>query len=720
MRADFLQRPLRFINRLRRLSLPDALAILRRRLQSEAQQATHELYSHCRHWAAHTPLPVSLLPRVSPQQANAFAHSPQPFLLRPAERSRYLALLRQLDPAAPGLIVAQADAARQQTFDLLGSGPLQFTGEIDWHTDAQTGQGWPAHRYYRRIRPAAFPGGPDIKFPWELSRGQQFARLGQAYWLTQNDAYAQAFVRQIEHWIAHNPWPFGVNWACAMDVALRAVGWLWGYYFFAQAPALSAEFRPTLLASLLQHGRHIAQNLERTGPVVANHYLANLLGLLFLGLQLPPSRETRRWRQFAAQELAQEMARQVLADGVNFEASVSYHRLAVEIFLTAALLARRHNRPFSPAYEAKLQKMLAFVQAITKPDGTVPLLGDSDNGRVQRLAVWPAPQQEWLDHRYLLGIGAALWDDPALAQLPPDQWQEALWLLGPGAVQRAQAQVQVQALPRPTATPGSRAFPDGGVYVMRHENLYFCISAGGVGQGGNGGHAHSHPLSFELASGQQSWLIDPGTYTYTADYPARNRFRATAQHNTIRVDGQEANRFDSHNLFAMQDDARPQVTAWRTTPGWDFFQASHRGYQRLAQPVSHQRQVLFHKAGGFWLIRDWLSGAGVHRLEQFFHWAQVDVQPHPSLPLAVFAQNRQGQGLLLLPLQTGGLSCHISQAEISPSYGVRLPAPLLRYEKQAALPAEFVTVLLPAAAPGSRAELAPQIERWQALAEQMR
>ena len=44
---------------------------------------------------------------------------------------------------------------------------------------------------------------------------------------------------------------------CAMDVAIRAVNWLWGFYFFAGSAALTDEFRLTFAGSLLAHGRHI-------------------------------------------------------------------------------------------------------------------------------------------------------------------------------------------------------------------------------------------------------------------------------------------------------------------------------------------------------------------------------------------------------------------------------------------------------------------------------
>ncbi len=83
-------------------------------------------------------------------------------------------------------------------------------------------------------------------------------------------------------------------------------------------------------------------NLEiRDDGVTTNHYLADIVGLLYLGLCLKEVGEAESWRTFAVRELAREMERQVLADGVHYESSLSYHRLVTEMFLSSALLCRQ-------------------------------------------------------------------------------------------------------------------------------------------------------------------------------------------------------------------------------------------------------------------------------------------------------------------------------------------------------------------------------------------
>ena len=48
-----------------------------------------------------------------------------------------------------------------------------------------------------------------------------------------------------------------VNWACAMDVAIRAVNWLWAYHLISDAEAASSAFVTRFVASLLEHGEQL-------------------------------------------------------------------------------------------------------------------------------------------------------------------------------------------------------------------------------------------------------------------------------------------------------------------------------------------------------------------------------------------------------------------------------------------------------------------------------
>jgi uncharacterized heparinase superfamily protein len=129
-----------------------------------------------------------------------------------------------------------------------------------------------------------------------------------------------------------------------------------------------------------------------------------------------------------------------------------------------------------------------------------------------------------------------------------------------------------------------------------------------------------------LAQGLQQkygtpFIVDPGTYTYTADLKQRHQFRSTAYHSTVEVDGVEQNTTAEEVPFIIGNEAQPRVISWDSRPETDVLVVEHGGYQRLPQPVTHRRTVEFDKQKRFWLVEDKLSGEGSHDLKFRFHLA---------------------------------------------------------------------------------------------------
>ncbi len=613
----------------------------------------------------------------------------------PASSPRYelVDAIRTCYPEAEHIIVSAADQVCNHTFDLLGSGSTYLGDKIDWHVDFKTEYHFDPRQYYADVRPAPYPGGYDIKVPWELNRCQHFVWLGQAYWFTKDEKYAREFVTQVEDWIVSNPWPWGVNWACTMDVAIRAVNWLWGYHFFSDSPSLSDGFNLAFYKSLLVHGRHIWRNPENWGEFTGNHYLSDLVGLVYLGILCPEFKESQRWREFGLRELEQEMFKQVYPDGVNFEASTAYHRLETELFLSATILAQRAGYNFSSEYMKRLEKMVEFVLYLTKPDGTAPLIGDNDNGRLHRLKVWNPPEREWVDYRYLLAIGAALFRREDFAQAAGDQWEEALWLSGEDALTFRR---DVAGKNLPPLQLASQSFPDAGWYFLRHNAGYMSITAGPNGQNDAGGHAHNDKLSFELFVNEQVWFVDPGTDVYTADYGSRNQFRSTAFHNTIQIDAQEQNDIIHTNLFKIQPNSKIRLYRWRTTALYDVLDVGHTGYMRLAGEIEHRRQIFFNKGTSpYWVIRDILTGTGCHDFEFSLHTGN-DVIIHHSDSLTYLSSKFNSRGVLaVIPLIEEELRIETQDTWIAPGYGKKVQSKTVCYRKSAPAPAEFITVFYP-------------------------
>lgn len=506
------------------------------------------------------------------------------------------------------LISRARQIATEHRWSLLGFGEKSFgSGEIDWHLDPLSNADWPL-TYHADINLTRHDGS-DVRVVWELNRLAHLITLGRAYSITNDEELAAEFFRQIASWRTQNPVWRGINWNCAMEVALRAMNLLAAFTLFLRASQMDEESLAELLMMFDQHGAHIRHNLEFSHIATSNHYLADVTGLLWLGVMLPELEAAREWREFGLRELLSEMDKQVLPDGADYEASTGYHRLKVELFLYSFVLCHLNGIDIEEKYWSQLRAMIEYVRAYLRPDGRAPLVGDSDSGQVL-----PIVAHSGDDHAYVSVLGAAIFREPRFKAGGPRAPEELLWILGERGVRDYRA--------LPAAEPQrSQAFADAGTYVLRADDLYLLFNASGNGVNGRGSHGHNDALGIEVSACGTAFIVDPGSYVYTADLAERHLFRSTAYHSTVQVDVAEQNTTDAAAPFILGDEAHPRVLEWDTTPESDFVLAEHYGYQRLPQPVTHQRRVVFNKQRGFWFLSDRLSGEGEHELSFRFHFA---------------------------------------------------------------------------------------------------
>jgi hypothetical protein len=587
---------------------------------------------------------------------------PSPMRPSPAERAEVRHLYEGPFAGEGRALRARVERILAHEFDLLGSGPVRLGPELDWHRDFKSGRRWdllPSET----IDYAELDRDSDVKIPWELSRSQHLTALARA-WIVDGDTRCpQEFERQIRSWISANPVGLGVNWACTMDVALRAVSWIWALGLFEDAP-FSDGFVEEVLLSLYRHGLWIPEHLEE-GEINGNHYVSDALGMVACGAVFRDTPRGRGWLAKGAQLLEREITKQVEEDGVDIEGSVAYHRLVLEIFLVGARFLEMAGAPVSEAYRRRLAGMLDFVEAYVTPEGLAPMIGDADDGRALVLG-----ETDLRDHRYLLSTGCAWLGSGAWKRRAGRFWEDSLWLLGPSALARFEA---LEAAP----SSGSRAFPVAGFFVFRSPRQYLFVDAGPVGFRGRGGHGHNDCLSFEWHADGRPVLTDSGAYVYTASPEWRNKFRSTEFHNTIRVDGEEINRFPSAlSLWSLRDDARPMGVRFVSGPTEDRLDTAHTGYRRLADPVTVSRSLVFDRLRPVVRIEDRLDGSGEHLVEFFFHAHSGARSEILSEMVAVF---RWPDGFAVrIDHESGPPVTWVERAGwFSPSYGVKMPRPIL-------------------------------------------
>jgi hypothetical protein len=331
------------------------------------------------------------------------------FLPSLEQRRKIVRMMNHRYPDERDAIIKTAEAALAGKFSLLGHANLSFGDPpdtpIDWRLDPVSGKRAPL-RHWSKLHPLDPLGGGDPKVVWELNRHAHFVTLGQAYCLTDDNRFAAAFVDQVSAWIDANPVGMGVNWASSLEVAFRSIAWLWALGLCVDSGVVTPDFFARLLKSLIAHGRHIERFLSYYFSP-NTHLTGEALGLFYLGLALPEMKRAEGWRNLGLQILLDQATKQVRADGVYFEQSSYYHRYTTDFYTHLFALTRANDIKLDRSSETtllqKLEALLDHMMWITRPDGTSPLFGDDDGGRLIKLAARAAN-----DFRDTLAIGSAV------------------------------------------------------------------------------------------------------------------------------------------------------------------------------------------------------------------------------------------------------------------------------------------------------------------------
>jgi hypothetical protein len=508
--------------------------------------------------------------------------------------------------------------------------------------------------YFRRIPYLDFSVIGDHKMIWELNRHQHLVVLAQAALLTGRAEFIAEIERQLDSWLRQNLFQRGLNWTSALEVAFRAWSWIWVYHLVGEH--LSPTLRSGLMTELYRHGRHLRHNLSvYFSP--NTHLLGEAVVLHALGRLFPDWPEAGAWRAHGRDMVRRQMNDQVFADGSHYEQSTYYHLYAVDFFLIHHLL-----EPAPPDYQAQLRHMIHYLNAFLSPEGQLMPIGDDDGGRLFHPY---GPRQGFA--RATLATCACVFPDAGWPVASEELPVQAVWWLGESALAEA-------SFLRPMA---SELFADSGLAVMNSSDgrVRVLVDAGPFGRGG-AGHSHADTLSIVAWRGGEEILIDPGSYTYVADPAWRNRFRGTAAHNTVCVDGADQGVAAGPFRWAQKPEVERHV--WRSSATHDYLDASCRGGE-----VRHRRRVLFLKDHGWLFVIDEaeeLPGAApgrVRLIEQYWHLADRTAGARLHHPAALTGEWLEGG-------EVGWRSLVL---------GTKVAAPVWRIRRSGPLPATLAMVV---------------------------
>lgn len=423
-------------------------------------------------------------------------------------------------------ILSDADVFMRNCFNLLGSGNQCFI-HIPWHKDFRLQMQNPEADctfqadMFCKNRPI-YVGGTkelikDIKVPWELSRFYHLYVLGKAFEITGDIKYVHVSCNHITDWLDNNPYLFGVNWMCPMEVGLRAVNWIIGFDFIKHK--VSSSFFERFVSSLYDHVIYLENNWEIYDGRTSNHYLSDLIGYFYLCWffkDLPGFAQKSEW---CYQEFLREWDKQIFNDGTSYEGSTAYHRLVTEIFYHFCLLCKEYDFELPEQYKIKFNAMIDFIEWCTPVNGTLVTIGDDDSGR---LLWYGLPECQSLKVQHNNSFLLSLSNDANVHTL-------------------VQAQSELRSI---------KHFPNFGISIIKNEQWHVSLRHHAYTKRQPSGHHQVDIASVTVAINGITVIADPGSYIYTPSVYWRNYFRSIYAHNSFFMTDHEPIIVDNR-LFAL-------------------------------------------------------------------------------------------------------------------------------------------------------------------------
>lgn len=450
----------------------------------------------------------------------------------------------------------------------------QFTGELTWKEDPYNDQTW---RFY-------FHSLDVVNY------------LLNGYEKKPNNEYLTKAKWYIESWMAANPSPKSQASVSAWrdhSTANRVVNIIYFLQLYKQSTLYDPEVEEKMIGLLEKHGEFLANDKNYTAG--NNHGIFQDRALIELTVLYPKMKNSKLWYSKAMNRLLVHVKQDVTPSGMHKEHSPSYHQLVLNLFrgINKFLIQNgKHEQELNNTI-IKMEDYLAYLQ---KPNGTLPIIGDSDL-KYQKTT---NPDQLVSEQLKYIVTNGKIGEQPNIDFVSKD----------------------------------------GGVTIFRNgwnvENPLYLLFTTAYH---SAVHKHADDLSFILSYGKTDFFVDSGKYNYNEQEAYRKYFRSTLAHNTITVDGK------SYDIDSKLKN-NPQILDVKTSTTLSYVRGTHTLYNG----VKVTRTLIYLKKDNSILIHDQIQSSRNHTYTQTFNIGNdVGVKKKDS-SLFVLSSNLEKKQLQLIQL----------------------------------------------------------------------
>jgi len=434
--------------------------------------------------------------------------------------------------------------------------------------------------------------GDDPEWIFAFNRLKHFISLGQAYHLTGDEKFAKTFASQCKHWIESVPEDEKHEKAWrTIETGIRLDTLVRSYLLFRDSEHYKA-IEALFLSSVEQHAASILKRSWNSYHLMSNWGVLSNHGLYMASIAF----NRPEWEKEALYRLSKELENEVYEDGVQWEQSPMYHNEVLRDFLDIVFFSQYGTIKLEPWFVEKVHKMALANLAWRKPNGTEPMMGDSDD----------------IDMRDLISESALVFEDAALKAVGyPELDYESCWVAGVEGI------LKYRKLKAKVPEKTGYFLSDSGNAIDRTDWSegadYLRFHCGTLGAGH--GHADQTHLSFVRKG--KDFLVDAGRFTYVPG-DRRYSFKNNYAHNVAIV--------DEHSLYPEKDSwecyslDRAINTRASFRGAYTAFEGGHLGYYR--DGVFVNRRVIWLKEAELLIAVDEFYAKGEHSYETLFHFAE--------------------------------------------------------------------------------------------------
>lgn len=309
--------------------------------------------------------------------------------------------------------------------------------------------------------------------------------------------------------------PIGDAWQ-PYTISLRLPNWLIAMEMFGNA--LSKQFTENMYWSIYQQYKYLLCHQEL--HLLGNHYLENLKTILICSILFG---EEDIFQTYIIR-LKNQLAEQILPDGVHYELSIMYHKIILEDIIRLTSFMSQAGRNEYKELLPFVQKMIDALASLEYGFNRTPLFNDAGDN------ISRSTNSLLLAAKQMYGIIPVVNDS--------------------------------------LCSSGYYKFYDN------DRGIALLFDAGKIGPSYMPGHGHCDCLSFELAVNGELLFVNAGTFQYQGKH--RTFFRSTCAHNTAMLNGFEQSECWGEHRVALRisgivaERVENQMIGWYTSFSGDI------------------------------------------------------------------------------------------------------------------------------------------------------